>query len=107
MSPQRDDVLKKIEYVVNGLAAELTAQKTILQLLVAHMLVATPMLAQETAAQLKMDVMDVLRRSPGLSDQAADRRVVELQLEHADRFFRELSVAVAAMKNTAGQNGHH
>lgn len=103
MSPQQDDMLKQIEYVVNGLAAELTAQKTILQLLVAHMLVVTPMMAQETADRLKSDVMNVLRRPPGLSDQEADKRVVELQLEHADRFFRELSGTVAAMKNTAAQ----
>ncbi len=101
--PTQQDFHKKVEDVVNGLAAELTAQKVILQLLVAHMLVVTPMLADQTLDRLKLDVMEVLQRSPGLSDQAADKRVLELQLEAADRFFRELSTAVATMKTMVVQ----
>lgn len=104
--PQDDDLVRQVEYVVNGLAAELTVQKKILQLLVSHMLVVTPMLAEETLNQLKSDVKDALQRSPGLSDQAADKRVLELQQEHADRFFRELAVAVAEMKSRAEQPRH-
>lgn len=94
--------IKQVEDVVNGLAAELTSQKTILQFLLAHMLVVTPMVAEETLESLRKDVLSSLSRSPGLSDKSADRRVVELQLEHADRFFRELSVALRAMKNMDG-----
>jgi hypothetical protein len=101
MPSGENDLRKQVEEVVNGLAAELTAQKTILQMLVAHMLVVTPMMAQETFDHLREDVMNVLRRSPGLSDQSADKRVVDLQLEHADRFFRELSAALVTMKSRA------
>ena len=61
----------------------------ILQFLIAHMLVVTPMLAEETLDRLKSDVMGALGRSPGLSDQKADKRVLELQQEHASRFFRD------------------
>jgi hypothetical protein len=106
MSPPSDDFVRQVEHVVNGLAAELTVQKTILQLLVAHMLVVTPMLAEETLNRLKSDVKAALQRSPGLSDQTADRRVVELQQEHGDRFFRELSAAVAAIRNRDEQIRH-
>lgn len=101
-----EDFLKEVENVVNGLAAELTAQKTILQHLLGLMLIADPSQARETADRLKAEVMSTLRRSPGLADQSADKRVVELQLEHADRFFRELSSAVEAMKNTAEHKRH-
>jgi hypothetical protein len=106
MSPPSDDFVRQVEHVVNGLAAELTVQKKILQLLIAHMLVVTPMLAEETLNQLKSDVEAALRRSPGLSDQTADRRVVELPQEHGDRFFRELSAAVAAIRNRGEQFRH-
>ena len=47
------------------------------------------MLAEETLDRLKSDVMGALGRSPGLSDQKADKRVLELQQEHASRFFRD------------------
>lgn len=75
-----DNLLKQIEQIVNDFGAELTAQKTVLQLLVAHMLVVTPMLAEETLVQLKDDVLAALKRQPRLSNPNEDARVVDGRL---------------------------
>jgi len=101
------DLLKKIEQIVNDFGAELTAQKTVLQLLVAHMLVVTPMLAEETLVQLKDDVLAALKRPPHLSNPDEDARVVALSVRHGERFFHELAAAVSAMRNKLGQSGRH
>jgi hypothetical protein len=101
------DILKKVEQVVNDFGAELTAQKTVLQLLVAHMLVVTPMFAEETLEKLKADVLAALKRPPRLSNPNEDARVVELSVQHGERFFHELEVAVSAMRNKLGQSGRH
>jgi hypothetical protein len=101
-----EDFLSEVERVVNGLAAELTAQKTILQHLLILMLISDPSRAQKMADRLKTEIMRTLKRSPDLADQAADKRVVELQLEHAERFFCELSSAIVGMNNTDEQKRH-
>jgi cell division septation protein DedD len=100
-------MLGKIEKIINDFGAELTAQKIILQLLVAHMVVVVPMLAEEALEQLKDDVIAALKRPPHLSNQNEDKRVVELQVQHGERFFHELAAAVSVMRNKAGQSGHH
>jgi hypothetical protein len=102
-----DDLVEQVEKVMNDFGAELTALKVTLQLLVAHMLVVTPMFAEETLEQLRVDVIAALRRPPRLPTPEDDRRVVELSVQHGERFFRELAAAVSAMRNKAGQTGRH
>jgi len=103
----KTDLVKQVEQIINDLGAELTAQKTILQLLVAHMIVVTPMMAEETLVQLKDDVLAALKRPPRLSNPDEDARVAKLSVQHGERFFRELEVAVSAMRNKLGQSGRH
>ena len=62
MSTDRE-LLQKIEHIINDFGAELTAQKVILQLLLAHMLVVTSMLAEETLEKMRTDVMDALEKA--------------------------------------------
>jgi hypothetical protein len=100
------DLLRKVEQVINGFGAELTAQKVILQHLLALLLSATPLLAEETLEQLRTDVKAALKRPPRLSSQNEDKRVVALQVQHGDRFFRELEAAVAVMRNRGGRQSH-
>ena len=92
-----EKLLKKIERVINDFGAELTANKTILQHLLAHMLVMYPNTAEETLESLRVDVIAALKRPPHLSNQNDDKRVVELQVQHGERFFHELALSVSAM----------
>jgi leucyl-tRNA synthetase len=105
--PDDKKLLREIEHVVNNFGAELTAQKIILQHLVAALAVAVPMLAEETLETLKDDVIAALKRPPRLSNQNEDKRVVELSVQHGERFFHELAAAVSAMRNKSGQSGRH
>ncbi len=102
-----NELLEKIERVINDFGAELTAQKVILQNLIAHMLVVQPMLAEETLEKIKADVVDALKRPPRLSNPDEDLRVVALSVQHGERFFREVAMAVSAMRNKLGQSGRH
>jgi hypothetical protein len=99
--------IEKVERVVNDFGAELTALKMVLQHLVAAMLVANPMYSEEHLESLRRDVIAALSRSPGLSKSDEDKRVVELSVQHGERFFRELATAVSAMRNRVGQSGRH
>ena len=101
------NLIKQVEQVVNDFGAELTAQRTVLQVLVAHMLVVTPMLAEETLVQLKSDVLAALKKPPRLSNPNEDSRVATLAVQHGERFFHELAEAVSEMRNKAGQSGRH
>lgn len=101
------ELLEKVEGVINGFGAELTAQKAILQNLIAHMLVVQPMFAEETLERIKTDVIAALKRPPRQPSPDDDKRVVVLSVQHGERFFREVATAVSEMRNKLGQSGRH
>jgi hypothetical protein len=100
------ELLEKIEGVINGFGAELTAQKVILELLIAHMLVIKPMLAEETLEELKLDVIAALKRPPRQPTPDDDKRVVELAVQHGEKFFQNLAESVSKMRTRLGQVRH-
>jgi len=102
-----NELLEKIEHVINSFAAELTAQKVILQNLIAHMLVVQPLLAEETLENMKKDIIAALKQPPSLSSPDEDLRVVALSVIHGEKFFREVAAAVSVMRNKLGQSGRH
>lgn len=101
-----DNILEQLERVINDFGAELTVNKQILQCIVTHLICANPIMAEEALERMRSDVISVLKK-PHLSDEAEDKRVVALQVQHGERFFRELAAAVSAMRNKLGQSGRN
>lgn len=101
-----DNLLQQIERVINEFGAELTVNRMILKTMVARLILITPMLAEETLENLRSEVISALKTPPA-SNEPEDKRVVELQIQHGERFFRELATNVSAMRNKLGQSGRH
>jgi hypothetical protein len=104
-----DDVLERIVRHLNEQGAEMTALKIILRGLVARVIIADPVFAEEQLEQMKADALGALKRAPmnPVNNPIEEQHAVELAIQHIERFFRELAVAVSIMRNRAGQSGRN
>jgi hypothetical protein len=104
-----EQLLRQVELQLSKFGAELTAQKVILQTLVAHLIEAFPNFSEEILHDLKKEAMAVLKEQT--IDTQADMReqhsTRELSVEHAEQFFSELEVALSKTRNKAGQSGRN
>jgi hypothetical protein len=103
------DIIEQIARHLNEQGAEMTALKTILRGLVARVIIADPIFAEEQLEQMKADALDALKRTPINPENSPteEQRVAALAIRHTERFFRELATAVSAMRNKAGQSGRN
>jgi len=103
------DVIEQIARHLNEQGAEMTALKTILRGLVARVIIADPIFAEEQLEQMKTDALEALRRTPANPENSpiAEQHVAALAIQHTERFFRELATAVSAMRNKTGQSGRN
>ena len=104
-----EQLLKQVELQLNKFGAELTAQKVILQTLVAHLTEAFPAFSEEILHDLKKEAMGVLKEQTidTQADLQEQRDTRELSIEHAEQFFKELEVALSKTRNRAGQSGRN
>jgi hypothetical protein len=104
-----EKILEQVELHVNALAAEITVQKIILQVFVAHLASAFPQFSEEVLHNLKRESMTILERQPinPQDDPEGQQRSKALSIAHGERFFRELEAALSAARNRAGQSGRN
>ena len=104
-----EQFLRQVELQLSKFGAELTAQKVILQTLVAHLTDAFPKFSEEILHDLKKEAMDVLKEQivDAQSDVQEQHNTRELSIEHAEEFFKELEVALSKTRNKAGESGRN
>ena len=104
-----EQLLRQVEIQLSKFGAELTAQRVLLQTLVAHLTDAFPNFSEEILHNLKKQAMDNLEQQTidAQADLQEQQRTRELSIEHAEQFFRELEVALSKARNKAGQSGRN
>ena|ERR1700683_3515236 len=103
-----DDAVNKIERLLNNFGAELTAQNTVLKVLISHLLILNPESCDKTLAQMKEETLAAFRDTPSntLNDPDEDRKVRTLAKEHVETFFRKVSATLDGMRSKAGFGRH-
>jgi hypothetical protein len=105
---ETQEMIRRVEIYLNGLGAELTVQKIILQVFISHLVMALPNFSEEVLRDLKSETIATLRNQPisPQDDTEGQRRSKVLSIEHGERFFRELENWLATMRNKAEQSRH-
>jgi hypothetical protein len=104
MDKDVEEIFKQIQIHLNEQGAEMTALKAVLSGLVCRIVVSGPD-PNEQLDQMKNDALGIGNRTP-LNPQNTpnDAQLVEaLVKEHVERFFRQLAIALEAMKNIGGR----
>jgi hypothetical protein len=105
----KDNLIEQIESHLNEQGAEMTALKIILFGLVCRVAVADPMFAEEQLEQMKADALGALKRTPQNPENSPtdETHAANLAGQHINGFFRQLAIAVSAMRNKTGQSGRN
>jgi hypothetical protein len=102
-------IVEQVELSINNLAAEITAQRFILQMFVVHLVEAFPAFSEEVLHNLKSETMSGLERQTidPQEDIEGQTRSKAFSIAHGERFFRTLEVALSESRKKAGLSGRN